>query len=183
VPGPDVEIRIIACDETNTRVRTDRIIEQIRADGDDGMVALVGVQSNQFPRPVDLARPLRKAGVTVCIGGFHVNGCLAMLPELPTDLQEAMALGITLFDGEAEGRLDALLQAAYARKLEPLYNFMDDLPGLDGAAPPYLPVDLVRRTSGMRSSFDAGRGCPFLCSFCTIIHVQGRKREQRAVAA
>jgi radical SAM superfamily enzyme YgiQ (UPF0313 family) len=31
----------------------------------------------------------------------------------------------------------------------------------------------------MISSFDAGRGCPFLCSFCTIINVQGRKSRYR----
>ncbi|WNV04541.1 radical SAM protein [Candidatus Methylospira mobilis] len=28
-------------------------------------------------------------------------------------------------------------------------------------------------------SIDAGRGCPFLCSFCTIINVQGRKSRYR----
>ncbi|MCA9481696.1 MAG: radical SAM protein, partial [Nitrospira sp.] len=33
---------------------------------------------------------------------------------------------------------------------------------------------VVHRMSGSRTSFDAGRGCPFLCSFCTIINVQGR---------
>ena len=36
------------------------------------------------------------------------------------------------------------------------------------------------RTAGMRTSFDAGRGCPFLCSFCTIINVQGRKSRARS---
>ena len=29
------------------------------------------------------------------------------------------------------------------------------------------------------TSFDAGRGCPFQCSFCTIINVQGRKSRYR----
>ncbi len=29
------------------------------------------------------------------------------------------------------------------------------------------------------TSFDAGRGCPFQCSFCTIINVQGRKSRRR----
>jgi hypothetical protein len=32
----------------------------------------------------------------------------------------------------------------------------------------------------MIASFDAGRGCPFLCSFCTIINVQGRKSRYRS---
>ena len=30
------------------------------------------------------------------------------------------------------------------------------------------------------TSFDAGRGCPFQCSFCTIINVQGRKSRRRS---
>ena len=30
------------------------------------------------------------------------------------------------------------------------------------------------RTLGLSASFDAGRGCPYQCSFCTIINVQGR---------
>ena len=42
-----------------------------------------------------------------------------------------------------------------------------------------MPPERVGRTIGMISSFDAGRGCPFLCSFCTIINVQGRKSRYR----
>jgi radical SAM superfamily enzyme YgiQ (UPF0313 family) len=179
VLGPDVEIRITVWDETNTRIRPEAIIATIRAAGGQGLVGLVGVQTNQYPRAVDIARPLRAAGLKVCIGGFHVSGCIAMLPDMPPELQEAMDLGITLFAGEAEGRLDELLRAAYYGELKPLYNFMEDLPGLEGTPTPYLPLDVVRRTSGMRTSFDAGRGCPFLCSFCTIINVQGRKSRSR----
>jgi len=178
--GDTVEIKITAWDETNTRIRPEKIIRQIRAGGGRALVGLVGVQTNQFPRAVDIARPLRAAGIPVCIGGFHVSGCLAMLPDVPPDLQQAMDLGITLFAGEAEGRLDELLHAAYHDELKPLYNFMDDLPGLEGVAVPYLPIDVIRRTSGIRTSFDAGRGCPFLCSFCTIINVQGRKSRVRS---
>jgi radical SAM superfamily enzyme YgiQ (UPF0313 family) len=180
VLGDEVELRITVWDETNTRIRPEAIIKQIRASGGRGLVGLAGVQTNQFPRAVDIARPLRAAGIPVCIGGFHVSGCIAMLPEMPPELREAMDLGITLFAGEAEGRLDDLLQAADRGELKPLYNFMNDLPGLEGVPTPYLPVDVVRRTAGMRTSFDAGRGCPFLCSFCTIINVQGRKSRARS---
>jgi radical SAM superfamily enzyme YgiQ (UPF0313 family) len=180
VLGEDVEIRITVWDETNTRIRPERIIAAIRAAGGQGLVGLVGVQTNQFPRAVDIARPLRQAGIHVGIGGFHVSGCLAMLPDMPPELKEAMDLGITLFAGEAEGRLEGLLRDAWRNELRPLYNFMDDLPALEGAPAPFLPLDVVKRTSGTRTSFDAGRGCPFLCSFCTIINVQGRKSRARS---
>ena len=79
-------------------------------DAGAGMVGLVGVQSNQFPRALDLARRFRANGLTVMIGGFHVSGCIAMLPALPNDLQEALDLGILLFAGEAEGRMDEVLR-------------------------------------------------------------------------
>jgi radical SAM superfamily enzyme YgiQ (UPF0313 family) len=180
VLGDDVEIRITCADETNTRIQPDRIIRQIRESGGKGLVALVGVQTNQYPRAMDLARPLRAAGVQVCIGGFHVSGVIAMLPEVPPELKEAMGLGISLFAGEAEGRLDEILQAAYREDLKPLYNYMKDLPDMEGSPTPYLSADVVKRTAGMRTSFDAGRGCPFLCSFCTIINVQGRKSRSRS---
>jgi radical SAM superfamily enzyme YgiQ (UPF0313 family) len=179
VLGEHIDIRITALDETNTRIKPQKIISQIRKSGGRGLVALVGVQTNQFPRAVDIARPIRAAGIPVCIGGFHVSGCFAMLPDVPSELKEAMDLGIALFAGEAEGRLEDLLRAAYHSELLPLYNFMSDLPGLEGSPVPYLPVEVVRRTSSTRTSFDAGRGCPFLCSFCTIINVQGRKSRAR----
>ena len=138
VLGEDIEMRVTAWDETNTRIRPDRIVRQIRESGGRGLVALVGVQSNQFPRAVDIAWPLRAAGIPVCIGGFHVSGSIAMLPQLPPELREAMDLGITLFAGEAEGQLEHLLRAAYRGQLEPLYNFMSELPSLEGEPAPYL---------------------------------------------
>ena len=63
--------------------------------------------------------------------------------------------------------------------MQPLYNYMKDLPGIDGTPGPFLPREFVRRTLGNNTSFDAGRGCPFQCSFCTIINVQGRKSRHR----
>ena len=173
-------IDIHEADETNTRIHPETIAQAIHQSGGLGLVALVGVQSNQFPRAMDIARRLRAQNVQVAIGGFHVSGCIAMLPGIQPDLQEALDLGITLFAGEAEGRLDDVLRAAAARALPPIYNFMDDLPGMEGQPPPILPPERIARTGGRLSSFDAGRGCPFQCSFCTIINVQGRKSRYRS---
>jgi hypothetical protein len=181
VLGAGVEIRLHTYDETNRRVRPDRIIREIRKAGGKALIGLVGVQSNQFPRAVDLARPFLAAGLPVCIGGFHVSGCIAMLPEMPQDLREAQALGISFFAGEAEERrFDEVLCDAWNGTLKPLYNYMDKLPSLQGEPPPFLPREHVRRTSGSLSSVDLGRGCPYQCSFCTIINVQGRKSRFRS---
>jgi hypothetical protein len=181
VLGPDVEIVLHTYDETNRRIRPEKIVKTIRKAGGRALVALVGVQSNQFPRAVDLAHPFLAAGLPVCIGGFHVSGCISMLPELPPDIREAQARGISLFAGEAEdGRFDTVLRDAWNGALAPLYNFMDKLPNLRGEPPPILPKQHVRRTSGSLSSIDLGRGCPYQCSFCTIINVQGRKSRFRS---
>src|ERR1700738_211713 len=129
VLGPDVEIRLHTYDETNRRVQPDRIIREIRKAGGKALIGLVGMQSNQFPRAVDHARPFLASGLPVCIGGFHISGCIAMLPEMPQDVREARALGISFFAGEAEeGRFDEVLQDAWNRMLAPLYNHMDKPP-------------------------------------------------------
>jgi len=173
VLGRDVDIRISAYDETNTHVDARKIARAIRASGGNGLVALIGVQTNQFPRAVALAHEFLAEGVRACIGGFHVSGCVSMLPEIPVDLRDAMASGISLFAGELEGRLDGLLEDAAAGSLKPLYDFVAELPALSDRPTPYLPARVVGRMTETRASFDAGRGCPFTCSFCTIINVQG----------
>src|ERR1700733_6514818 len=47
VLGPGVELRLHTYDETNRRVRPDRIIRLIRKAGGRALFGLVGVQSNQ----------------------------------------------------------------------------------------------------------------------------------------
>ena len=177
--GEDVDLEMHAFDETNTRIRPERLARLIEKAG-AGMVMMVGVQSNQFPRALDLAKPLLARGIQVGIGGFHVSGVLSMLDGNDPDLHRAKAMGISLFAGEAEGRLEEVLRDAYAGTLQPLYNYMADLPGIEGAPIPLITATRASRTVGGLTSFDAGRGCPFQCSFCTIINVQGRKSRRRS---
>jgi radical SAM superfamily enzyme YgiQ (UPF0313 family) len=180
VLGDDVELEMHALDETNTQIRPEKLAKLIEA-ADMGMVMLVGVQSNQFPRALDIARPLRARGIQVGVGGFHVSGTISMLGGKDAGLEDAKAMGLSLFAGEAEdGRLDEVLLDAKAGALKPLYNFMDDLPSIEGAPIPILVANRVMRTAGGVTSFDAGRGCPYQCSFCTIINVQGRKSRRRS---
>ncbi|MCP4898348.1 MAG: radical SAM protein [bacterium] len=180
VLGDDIDIRVTAIDETNTPVKVTKLARMIRRSGTPGLVGLVGVQTNQFPRALDLGRRFRHSQIPVCIGGFHVSGCLAMLPSPTPELEEARSLGISLFAGEVEGRFDTVLKDALHHGLQPVYNHLDELPNLDGAPAPVLPRRLIRRTLGGQSSVDAGRGCPFDCTFCTIINVQGRKSRYRS---
>lgn len=180
VLGDDVELVLEPYDECNRRIQPNKIIASIRARGGKALICFVGVQTNQFPRAIDLAKPFLDAGLPVALGGFHVAGCLSMLDELPPEISAAMDMGISMFAGEAEeGRLDEVLRDAWNGSLKPLYNYIDDLPALDGEPTPNLPADVLALTHGSFSSFDLGRGCPFQCSFCTIINVQGRKSRFR----
>jgi radical SAM superfamily enzyme YgiQ (UPF0313 family) len=178
--GPDVAIDISVIDETNTHVDIAALLAGFRRHGNFGLVALIGVQSNQYPRALDIARPFREAGVQVVMGGFHVSGCLSMLDGHAVDLDACQNMGISMFAGEAEGRLDMVLRDAAAGQLAPLYDFMKDLPSIENTPVPFLPKRYVERTLGLSASFDAGRGCPYQCSFCTIINVQGRKSRFRS---
>ena len=180
VLGPGIEIDVEAIDEFSQRIDTKKLIEDFRSHSNFGLVALVGVQSNQYPRALDLARPLRAAGIPVAIGGFHVSGCLSMLDGEAVGLGACRDLGISIFAGEIEGRLEVLLRDAAAGRLQPIYNFLKDLPGIERTPVPFLPIANIRHTLGLSSSFDAGRGCPYQCSFCTIINVQGRKSRYRS---
>src|SRR6516225_7821359 len=137
VLGSDIAIDIVVMDETNTRIDVSALIERFRRHRNFGCVALVGVQSNQYPRALDIAQPFRAAGIPVAMGGFHVSGCLAMLDGRAVELDTCREMGISMFAGEAEGRLEMLLQDAVAGRLAALYNFIKDLPSIEGTPVPF----------------------------------------------
>jgi hypothetical protein len=61
----DADVHVI--DEIHSHVAPARIVRAIRRKGGRGFIGLVGVQTNQFPRAMDLAREFRAAGLPVCI--------------------------------------------------------------------------------------------------------------------
>jgi hypothetical protein len=78
-----------------------------------------------------------------------------------------MKMTVSIFAGEAEGRFDMLLQDAAADRLQPLYNFLNDLPGIEETPVPLLPLVNVKRTLGLSTSFDADHFiCPNLRKPC-----------------
>lgn len=168
-----VNIDIHPIDETVQLVVPERVIRKWSLPGVPTLVALVGVQTNQFPRAVDLALRFRDLGAMVVIGGFHVSGTLALLGLTP-ELQQLREQGISLFAGEAEGRLEEVLRDALNGKLKSVY-WLGELPDLskDWAAPLVDEKIAKRFMLPYAGTMDTSRGCVFKCSFCTIIHVQG----------
>jgi radical SAM superfamily enzyme YgiQ (UPF0313 family) len=182
VLGSDVEIEVKVYDDTVRRIPVDRIIRSNRAPHRKTVVGLVGVQSNQFPRAADLARRFRRGGVQVLIGGFHVSGTLAMFPEIQPEIRELMDLGVSVVKGEVEESWGGILRDALEDRLQPLYDFIDAKPDLSTKPVPMIMRRYLKRfVASNFGTIDCGRGCPFNCSFCTIINVQGRKMRYRSV--
>ena len=180
--GNDLKIKIKILDDTVQKIPVDKIIRSNKRPRRKTIVALVGVQSNQFPRAADIARRFRAGGLQVLIGGFHVSGSLSLFPDIMPEIQELIDLGVTVVKGEVEETWGDILVDALHDRLKPLYDFMDCKPDLFDKPIPAIRRSYLRRF--MTSNFgtiDCGRGCPYNCSFCTIINVQGHKVRARSV--
>lgn len=183
--GPEVDIAVRIYDDHVQRVPIRRIVRKHRRGRVRVVVGFVGVQSNQFPRASDLALELRAGGVPVMIGGFHVSGALAMFPEPTPELQRLLDAGVSLVKGEVEapGVLASILKDALDDRLEPIYNITAP-PDLTAAPVPKPDPRYLKRFLFPRiATVDTSRGCPFNCTFCTIINVQGKTMRCRSAAA
>ena len=128
--GDAWNVKVHLFDETVDKVPVNRICRSQYWGLAKTIVCLVGVQTNQFPRACDLAHKFRKAGLTVLIGGFHVSGYLALLPDIPADIQQLMDAGVTVVKGEVEETWGDLLLDAVNNRLKPMYDFLNSKPDL-----------------------------------------------------
>ena len=183
----DLEITIDLMDEAVHKVNTAKIIRRSRRPGWKTVICLVGVQTNQYPRAVDLAREFRHAGLDVFIGGFHVSGVLALFHQPTPEIQELLDLGVSVVAGEVEEHWENLLRDVLLDQRKSLYNFLEPTPDLFMPPIPMINKKYLKRFAHKQfGTIDCGRGCPFSCSFCAIINVQGRKMRMRnpeAIAA
>lgn len=62
----------------------------------------------------------------------------------------------------------------------PLYDYSNELVDLRNQPKPSLPKVLVDQNVTHITTIDVGRGCPYQCSFCCIINVQGRVSRSRS---
>jgi len=179
--GDSWDVKVHLLDETVDKIPVKRICRSELWHRAKTIVCLVGVQTNQFPRACDLAHTFRRAGLTVLIGGFHVSGYLALLPDIPEDIQKLMDAGVSIVKGEVEETWGDLLLDAIHGRLKPLYDFLNNKPDLYTKPIPAIRKKYLRKFAASNfGTLDCGRGCPFECTFCTIINVQGRKMRFRS---
>ncbi len=180
----DIDVEVVTFDDTAERLPVKKIIRWGRRPLTKLLVCLVGVQTNQFPRALDLAKQFRAEGIDVMIGGFHTSGTVSMLGEQEPDIQELFREGITAISGEVEGKWEGILADCLKGELKPLYHYAQDLQNLVDIGESPLPVTSPKTMKHFAQpafgTADTSRGCPFACSFCTIINVQGRKMRERS---
>ncbi len=177
-------IEVTTFDETAEKVPLAKIIRWSKEPGTKLLICLVGVQTNQFPRAMDMAKTFRSEGLTVIMGGFHTSGTINMLSDQEPDIQELYRAGICIVSGEVEGKWEGILADYLNGQLKPLYSFAQDLQNLvdiDDAPLPRTSAKTMKHFAYPSfATADTSRGCPFACTFCTIINVQGRKMRERS---
>jgi radical SAM superfamily enzyme YgiQ (UPF0313 family) len=131
------------------------------------LLALVGVQSHQFHRALDLAAFARARGAHCVVGGPHPMTC---------DTRMLQGNGVSFALAEAELVWTQILEDAIRGELKPVYGesqrWQSQL-----AAPVLIPPsrqDLKRYVIPMLGFYPA-RGCPFTCNFCSVIKIAGRQ--------
>lgn len=132
------------------------------------LVALVGVQSHQFHRALDLAAYACRHGVRHCIiGGPHVMTC---------DTTALQGRGVSFALAEAELIWRQILEDALDGELRPVYGserrWADELPSV--VVNPPGPAELARYWMPMLGLYPV-RGCPYRCNFCSVIKISGRQ--------
>lgn len=132
------------------------------------LLLLVGVQSNQFQRALDLAAYATKRGCHAVIGGPHSMTC---------DTSMLQGNGVSFSQSEAESVLPTILNDAISNEgLQPVYG-VNQRWANELESPVLIPPSRrnLQRYIVPLMGFYPYRGCPFTCNFCSVIKIAGRK--------
>jgi hypothetical protein len=175
----------------------ERLLQRFPEEGTCLIAGMVAVQTSQYPRACNLIKAWQARGATCVIGGFHISGIITMMHDgvndpgrgdipcpgrMPEDVQQLMDQGAIIFHGEAEAHWGHALADIIAGDPKPIYR--GGRPSFTNAPLPEYPPGYFKNSFATNlRTFDTSRGCPFACSFCTIINVQGRHPRERDPAA
>lgn len=147
---------------------TDENVEEIDFDEDCDMVGISMMLSTQVKRGWAIADEFRRRGKTVMFGGIST-----MLHA-----EETLLHADSIFLGEAEGRMEAVLEDWRKGELKKVYNYMGKQPDVALVGPARR--DLYKRELynhkgvQMVDLFHASRGCRFSCYPCAVSYLGGR---------
>lgn len=161
---PEVEVEFV-----------DENLEAVDFAASADLVALSVMLSCQLPRAFEIARRFREQGSTVIFGGIAV-----MLHA-----KEVALHADSVFLGEAEGRMTAVIDDFQAGRLKPVYDYMNNHPDIrlvGTARRDILKRELYNyRGVQMLDLVHASRGCKFDCFPCCTGYLGGKKFRPRPV--
>jgi len=168
-----IPIKVNFLEDTVQDFDPDHIADSMNTEEARGVVMLCGIQTNQWPRALDLASLCKEKGIPVVAGGYHVRA------DLPITQKQAETHGISLAIGEAESMIDdhsfleKILQDVWNDNLQSEYR-QEENPGIEQTAiSDILPEYQARMITPNMATMESSRGCPFPCSFCTIRTIGG----------
>ncbi len=139
---------------------------------------LVGISmmlTSQVKRGWEIADEFRKKGVPVICGGIAT-----MLHA-----QETLLHADSVFLGEAEGRMEQVLDDFRKKRFQKVYNYLTDFPAMDSIGTARR--DILKRELynykgiQMVDLFHASRGCRFDCYPCCMSFVGGTEFRPRPI--
>ncbi len=156
-------------------VFTDENLEDIDFDEEVDFVGISMMLTVQVKRGWEIADRYRKKGVKVIFGGIAT-----MLHA-----EETMQHADSVFLGEAESRMEAVLDDFRKNELKACYDFMDNRPDIALVGPARR--DILNRELynykgvQMVDLVHASRGCRFNCYPCAVSYLGGRDFRPRPV--
>ncbi len=161
------EVEVAFCDEN---------VEALKLDDKPDLVAISCMLTCQIPRAFAIADSYRARGIKVLFGGIA-----AMLHA-----EEAPAHCDALFLGEAEGRMQGVLDDFKQNRLKKVYDFLRTPPDTALIGPARRDI-LNRKLYNFRGVqmvdlVHASRGCKFNCFPCCTPYLGGRNFRPRPVA-
>lgn len=147
---------------------TDENVEPIDFDDECDMVGISMMLTTQVKRGWEIADEFRRRGKTVMFGGIST-----MLHA-----EETLQHADSIFLGESEGRMEAVLDDFRHGKLKKVYNYLSQQPDISLVGPSRRDLynrDLYNHKGvPMVDLFHASRGCRFSCYPCAVSYLGGR---------
>ncbi len=151
----------------------DENLETIDFDDQADLVGISMMLTNQVKRGWQIADEFRKRGVPVICGGIATM----LHPEETSRHADA------IFLGEAEGRMEQVLEDFRNHRLRKVYDYLTDFPPIALVGPARR--DILKRELynykgvQMVDLFHASRGCRFNCYPCCVNFLGGRQFRPR----
>ncbi|MEM7505628.1 MAG: B12-binding domain-containing radical SAM protein [Pseudomonadota bacterium] len=164
-PAPPLHLATVAAmlpQHWDLRIIDENVEDLTQADFDGADLVLAGGMLPQRYRLLAVIEQAKAAGKPILVGG----------PDVSSSPHVYEAADFRMI-GEAEGAMDAFLAAWEGG--ESAGTFEAPKHSVDITKTPVPRYDLLKKGAYIEYSLQFSRGCPFLCEFCDIIELFGRK--------